>query len=481
MMEKKKKNIHPYIPNSVPEVQVKMMQYLGINDIEELYADIPQRLRFKGEINLPDAIPSEYNLKRHVEGILSKNLSCRNNISFLGGGCWQHYVPAICDEINQRSEFLTAYAGEPYEDHGRFQVLFEYESLMAELLDMDVVNVPTYDWCQAAGTAIRMAGRITGRREILVSDTVSPERLAAVRNYCEPVMDVILVKHDLKTGVMDLEDLESKASAETAGIYFENPSFLGFIEHQGDEISRIVHTHNAVCVVGVDPVSLGVIRPPSQYGADIVCGDIQGLGVHMFFGGGLGGFIASRDEEKYVMEYPSRLFGITKTAVDGEYGFGDVAYERTSFAEREEGKEFVGTHAALWGITAAVYLSLLGPNGMKELNTTILQKSQYLMKNLSEIEGVRAPYFNSAHFKEFVVDFNATGKTVQDINASLLTKKIFGGKSLQSEFPELGESALFCVTEIHTKKDLDTVTQAIREIVDGVNTPDLREDGYENG
>jgi glycine dehydrogenase subunit 1 len=177
------------------------------------------------------------------------------------------------------------------------------------------------------------------------------------------------------------------------------------------------------------------------------------------------------------MEYPSRLFGITRTAVDGEYGFGDVAYERTSFAEREEGKEFVGTHAALWGITAAVYLSLLGPNGMKELNTTILQKSQYLMKNLSEIEGVRAPYFNSAHFKEFVVDFNATGKTVQDINASLLTKKIFGGKPLQSEFPELGESALFCVTEIHTKKDLDTVTQAIREIVDGVNTPDLREDG----
>jgi glycine dehydrogenase subunit 1 len=476
-MGKKNKTIHPYIPNSVPEIQAKMMKYLGIKDVEELYADIPQHLRFKGKMNLADAIPSEYELKRHVEAILLKNQTCNNHISFLGGGCWQHYVPAICDEINQRSEFLTAYAGEPYEDHGRFQVLFEYESLMAELLDMDVVNVPTYDWCQAASTAIRMAGRITGRREILISDTVSPERLSAIRNYCQPVMNVILVKHDPKTGVMDLGDLESKASAETAGVYFENPSFLGFIEHQGDEISRIVHTHDAICVVGVDPVSLGVIRPPSQYGADIVCGDIQGLGVHMFFGGGLGGFIASRDEEKYVMEYPSRLFGITKTAVDGEYGFGDVAYDRTSFAEREEGKEFVGTHAALWGVTAAVYLALLGPNGMKELNTTILQKSQYLMKNLSEIEGVRAPYFNSSHFKEFVVDFNGMGKTVQDINDYLLTKKIFGGKSLRSEFPELGESALFCVTEIHTKKDLDTAAQAIREIVDGVNTSDLREDG----
>ena len=475
-MEHRKKNIHPYIPNSVPSVQAKMMEYLGIKDIEELYSDIPQHLRFKGTMNLPDAMPSEYELKRHVEGILSKNLSCNDHISFLGGGCWQHYVPAICDEINQRSEFLTAYAGEPYEDHGRFQVLFEYESLMAELLDMDVVNVPTYDWCQAASTAIRMAGRIAGRREILVVDTVSPERLAAIRNYCQPVMNIVLVRHNPKTGVMDLEDLRSKVTTETAGVYFENPSFLGFIEPQGAEISQIVHAHDAICVVGVDPVSLGVIRPPSQYGADIVCGDIQGLGVHMFFGGGLGGFIATRDEEKYVMEYPSRLFGITRTVVEGEYGFGDVAYERTSFAEREEGKEFVGTHAALWGVTAAVYLSLLGPNGMKELNTTILQKSQYLMKSLSEINGVKAPYFDSSHFKEFVVDFGDTGKTVQDINTSLLSRKIFGGKSLKSEFPELGESALFCVTEIHRKEDLDSVTQAICEIVGAADTPVPREE-----
>jgi glycine dehydrogenase subunit 1 len=476
-MEKRTKNIHPYIPNSVPEVQEKMMDDLGIKDIEELYADIPQRLRFKGEMNLPDAIPSEYELKRHVGDILSRNVSCNHHISFLGGGCWQHYVPAICDEINQRSEFLTAYAGEPYEDHGRFQVLFEYESLMAELLDMDVVNVPTYDWCQAASTAIRMAGRIAGRREILVADTVSPERLAAIRNYCQPVMNVVLVKHNPRTGVMDLEDLQSKMTTETAGVYFENPSFLGFIEQQGDKISEIAHADGGICVVGVDPISLGLIRPPSQYGADIVCGDIQGLGVHMFFGGGLGGFIASRDEERYVMEYPSRLFGITKTAVEGEYGFGDVAYERTSFAEREEGKEFVGTHAALWGVTAAVYLSLLGPQGMKDLNKVILQKSQYLMKKLSEIEGVRAPYFDSSHFKEFVVDFNSTGKTVQDINATLLSKKIFGGKSLKSEFPELGESTLFCVTEIHTKEDLNTLIRAVREIVGEVNPPTQREEG----
>jgi glycine dehydrogenase subunit 1 len=168
-MKKMKSFVHPYIPNSVPEVKMKMLKEIGVKNIEELYQDIPEKLRFKGALKLPEALPSEYALKKHMEDILSRNQSCKENISFLGAGCWQHYVPAICDEINQRSEFLTAYAGEPYEDHGRFQALFEYESLMGELLDLDVVNVPTYDWAQAASTTVRMAGRITGRKEILVS------------------------------------------------------------------------------------------------------------------------------------------------------------------------------------------------------------------------------------------------------------------------------------------------------------------------
>ncbi len=464
-MSQKEKHIHPYIPNSVPEIKAKMMEVIGIKDIEELYEDIPEHLRFRGKLNLPEPLPSEFALKRHVENILSKNQSCKDHLNFLGGGCWQHYVPAICDEINQRSEFLTAYAGEPYEDHGRFQALFEYESLMAELLDMDVVNVPTYDWCQAASTTIRMAGRITRRQEVIVSDTVSPERLSAIRNYCHPVMKVKLVKHCPQTGVLDLGDLKAKISSGTAGVYFENPSFLGFIEHQGESISEIAHYNGALSLVGVDPVSLGVISPPSNYGADIVCGDIQGLGIHMNFGGGLGGFIATRDEEKYVMEYPSRLFGITKTSAEGEYGFGDVAYERTSFAEREEGKEFVGTHAALWGITAAVYLSLVGPHGMQELGKSILQRSQYAMKRLSEIPGIKAPHFEAPHFKEFVVDFNGPGMKVKNVNKALLSKNIYGGKDLTSEFPALGESALYCVTEIHTKEDLDYLARALSEVV----------------
>lgn len=462
-MSDKKEIVYPYIPNSVPRIKAEMLQEIGVKDIEELYEDIPNHLRFKGELNLPEPLLSEYALKKHMDQILSKNQTCQENINFLGGGCWQHYVPAICDEINHRSEFLTAYAGEPYEDHGRFHALFEYESMMGELLDMDVVNIPTYDWGQAASTAIRMAERITARNEILVSNIISPDRFLIIQNYCKPVMKVELVKTHPKTGQIDLEDLSKQISLKTAGFYFENPSYLGNIEDQGEEISKIVHDHEAINIVGVDPISLGILTPPIHYGADIVCGDIQPLGIHMQYGGGLAGFIATRDEEKFVMEYPSRLFGVTHTTVEGEWGFGDVTYERTSFDKREQGKEFVGTMAALWGITAGVYLALMGPKGIQDLGQLIVQKSQYAMREISKIDGIEAPLFQSSHFKEFIVDFNDTNKTVLDINKFLLKDGIFGGKDLSNEFVELENCALYCVTEIHTKEDIDQLVQVLTE------------------
>ncbi|MGD1009589.1 MAG: aminomethyl-transferring glycine dehydrogenase subunit GcvPA [Candidatus Aminicenantales bacterium] len=464
-MSDEKPFVHPYIPNSVPEVKGQMLRDIGVRSVDELYGDIPERLRFRGRMNLPEPLTSEAALKRHVEGILGRNRSCAETLSFLGGGCWPHYVPAVCDEINRRSEFLTAYAGEPYEDHGRFQALFEYESLMAELLDMDVVNVPTFDWCQAASTSVRMAGRITKRNEALVADTIGPDRLLVMKNYCRGVMSLVPVRHDPETGGMDLEDLAAKFTEKTAAVYFENPSYLGFLETQGQRIAEMAHARGGLCVVGVDPISLGVIAPPGHYGADIVCGDIQPLGVHMNFGGGQAGFISTRDEERFVMEYPSRLFGIAKTAVEGEWGFGDVAYDRTSFGVREKGKEFVGTAAALWGITAGVYLALMGPQGMRELGQHILQKSQYALKKIAKLSGVKAPRFRSPYFKEFVVDFTGTGKSVADINQALLGRGIFGGRDLGRDFPGLAGCVLFCVTEVHTKDDIDSLAAALEEVL----------------
>ena len=464
-MSESKPTVHPYIPNSVPQARAEMLQEIGVQSVDELYQDVPDELRLKRRLNLPPPLLSEYALRRHVEGILARNKTCKQALSFLGAGCWQHYVPAVCDEVNSRTEFLTAYAGEPYEDHGRFQALFEYTSMMGELLEMDVVNVPVYDGFQAVATAIRMAARMTGRRQVLLPATLGADKLSKIRDYCAPQIDLVQVDAEPATGRMSLAVLQGALSSQTAAVVVENPSYLGFVETQGAEIGRLAHTAGAEFIANVDPISLGVLAPPAGYGADIACGDIQPLGMHMQFGGGHAGFIATRDEERYVMQYPSRLFGIAPTSVPGEYGFGDVAYERTSFAVREEGNEWVGTAAALWGITAGVYLALMGPQGLAELGEGIMQRSRYAAMHIGKLAGVRCPVFASPHFKEFVVNFDGTGKTVAAVNRALREQDIFGGKDLAREFPRLGQSALYCVTEIHTKADIDRLVEALREVI----------------
>ena len=456
--------VYPYIPNSIPAVKAEMLAAVNAKSVDEFYADIPESIRFQGKLNLPEPFLSEAGLVRHVEGLLSKNTSAREYLSFLGAGCYQHYVPAVCDEINSRGEFLTAYAGEPYEDKGRFQALFEYESMMGELLDMDVVNVPNYDGFQAAGTALLMAGRITGRTEVLICGTIDADKLSKMRDYIRPHLEIRLVQHLPASGLMDLAHLSSCISQNTAAVFFENPSSLGFVEVQAAQIASLAHAGGALCVVYADPISLGVITPPVGYGADIVCGDIQPLGIHMWYGGGHGGFLATKDDPKFVMEFPSRLFGVSSTVVEGEYGFGDVAYERTSFALREEGKEWVGTAAALWGITAGVYLALMGPQGMVEIGERIMQKTEYAMRKLGKIPGVKV-LFEGIHFQEFVLDFNRTGQSVASINKKLLQQGIFGGKDLSRDFPSLGQCALYAVTELHSQKDLDRLAETLQEVL----------------
>lgn len=460
-----KRIIHPYIPNSVPEIKGKMLKEIGIRDVEEIYSEIPEHLRFKGRLNLPEPLLSEYSMRRHVEEMLGKNKDCKEYLNFLGAGTWQHYVPEVCNTINSRDEFLTAYAMDFYADHGKGQAFFQSSSMIGDLVEMDVVSTPTYDFGMAVASSIRMAARLTGKNHVLVPKTMRPEHFVLVRNYCKPNINLESVDHDPESGLMDVKDLQEKISDKTAALYIENPSYLGFIETQIEELFKISNDMGAVCIAGVDPISLGVLEAPGRYGADIVCGELQPLGINMHCGGGLAGFIATRDEADYVAEFPTQLIGITTTVTEGEYGYGYVLFERTSYASREEGKEFVGTQAALWGITAGVYLALMGPKGMEEIGEGIMQRAHYAVNMLSEIADVRVPVLSAPFFKEFVVNFSDTGKTVEEINQRLLEKKIFGGKDLSVEFPELGKSALFCVTEVHTKNDIDRLTSALKDII----------------
>ena len=266
--------------------------------------------------------------------------------------------------------------------------------------------------------------------------------------------------------------MKSKISTRTAAVYIENPSYLGFIETQGREISEITHTNGAQFIIGVDPISLGVLAPPSEYGADIVVGTGQPLGVHMNCGGGEFGFVATRDEEKYVSELPTLLVAMTDTVEKGEYGFAWCGFDtRTSYGSRgekgeirRESKDFIGTSANLWAIAAAVYMSLMGPQGFKKVGETIIQKSHYAITLLSEIKGIKI-LFSPNIFKEFVVNFDDTGKSVKDINRALLEWNIFGGKDISQEFPELGNSALYCVTEMHRREDIEKLADGLKEVL----------------
>lgn len=441
---------HPYIPNSAPESRQAMLDAVGAKSAEEFYADVPADLRVQGDLDLPPAIPVELDLLRHVKGILGKNVSTEERTSFLGFGVYQHAVPAIVDEVIGRSEFLTAYAGEPYDDHGRFQALFEYQSLMGELLGMDVVNVPTYDGYQATATGLAMAGRITGRRRVLRVSEPHPHKL-------EKVTDFLRRLHDVETiatvdGVADVAAVAAALGDDVAAVWIETPSVSGALEQNIRELSRLAHEAGAVVVVGTDPLVYGVIETPAAQGADIVVGDIQSLGLHQWFGGARGGFIAVHDDPKFVMEMPSRLFGLESTSVEGELGFGDVAYDRTSFALREEGKEWVGTAAALWGIAAGVYLSLMGPKGMREIGETIVARTAYAQQQLAAIPGVQISD-SAFHFREFSVEL--TGATASAVIAACRAEGIEPGVELDEH------RLLVCVTEMVNRDDIDRLAATI--------------------
>ncbi len=460
---------HPWMANSLADIKQAMLREIGAADIDELFEQIPTAHRLKVPLKLPRQLRSEAELKRHLVDTLSRNATCEKNLNFLGAGCWQHHVPAVVDEIVGRTEFLTPVWGSPQSDHGRNQAWFEYASQLGELLDMEVVQLPVYSWGCAAGHAIRMAARLTGRNQVLVPALIDPERLSVIRNYAEPLemanhIDVVSVAHDKKTGGLDLGDLRAKLSAHTAAVYVESPGYLGQFEPRGREIAALARTAGAETIVGVDPLCLGVIRPPADYGADIVVGPTQPLGVHMICGGGVGGFIASRDEERYVRQYNGFLVSITGTTEPGEFGFSLSCSHQTSYGMREQGRDWTGNSVYLWAIANAVYMSLLGPQGFRELGELILQQSHYAARAIGRIKGVRI-LFPNGFFKEFVVNFDRAGKTVAQINRALRRRGIFGGKDLSAEFPGFGQSALYCVTEVHTKADIDRLVAALKEIV----------------
>ncbi|MGZ4200296.1 MAG: aminomethyl-transferring glycine dehydrogenase subunit GcvPA, partial [Thermoleophilia bacterium] len=269
---------------------------------------------------------------------------------------------------------------------------------------------------------------------------------------------------DRQTGMADLGDLRAKLDDSFAAVYWESPGYLGTIEAGGAEIVKLAHEAGALAIAGVDPITLGVLTPPGALGADIACGDIQPLGMHMHAGGGNSGFIAFRDDDPvFAQECPLELYTVMETATPGQYAVGEAIAERTSYGARDQGKDWVGTASGLWTIAAAVYMAVMGPQGFKEVGETCISNSHYAAQRLGELPGVEIK-LSPSFFKEFVVAFDGAGKTVAEVNKALLGHGIFGGKDLSADFPELGQAALVCVTEYHDQADIDTLVSAVKEV-----------------
>ncbi|MEM9047832.1 MAG: aminomethyl-transferring glycine dehydrogenase subunit GcvPA [Pseudomonadota bacterium] len=460
---------HPWMANSAPGMIDAMLAEIGASSVGAVFEQIPKDHFRKTPLDLPPALTSEMELRRDLTSKLKKNLSCEDNLSFLGAGVWQHHVPAIVDEIVGRTEFATNVWGSYQSDHGRNQAWFEFSSQLGALLNLDVVQLPVYSWGCASGHAIRMAARLTGRAKVLVPALSDPERRSVIETYCQPPemdssIEVVLVAADPTSGRLDLGDLKAKLGEDVAAVYFENPAYLGTIETGAAEIARLSRAAGAETIVGVDPVSLGVMAAPGDYGADIVTGPVQSLGVHMHCGGGVGGFIASRDEERYVRAYNGFLVSVVETQEPGQLGFGLACPHQNSYGTREDGNDWTGNSTYLWAIAGAVYMSLLGPEGFRELGTLIVSRARYAAKLLGAVPGVKIVWPETT-FKEFVVNFDDTGRSVAEINDALRARGIFGGKDLSGEPGGLGQSALYCVTEIHTAADIRRLADTLKEVL----------------
>ncbi len=457
---------NPYIPNSTPEIRQRMLREIGAASTEELYAVIPERLRFRSGLAVPDGIASEHDLRAHVEGLLQRNRHTREALSFLGGGCAQHFIPAVCDEIASRGEFLTGYHDGSNSMLGSYQAQFEFQSMLGSLVGLDMVSTTTYDWGTAAASSLLMASRLTDRRRVHVPALMSPMRRRQLQAIAGPTVSIDDVPGNLRNGGLDIDALEASVSSDTAAVYVEVPAYLGNLEPRVAEIGEIAHRNGALLVVGVDPVSLGLLAAPATYGADIVCGDIQSLGVHMYLGGGLAGFIATPHEPRFVRECPTLLVSILETQQPDEFAYGWWNFEHTSYAYRGESDDFAGTTQTIWAIVAATYLAVMGPQGLREVGEAIVARSTYALEQLSKVPGLVAPVFtDGSHFKEFVIRIEREDRSVREVMAALRKSGIYGGIDLTGDLPALGNSALVCVTEVHSTDDIDRLATELAEVL----------------
>ncbi len=442
-----------FIPNS--PLKQDMLKELNLNDIDELFSDIPKKIKIK-HLALPQGI-SQQAVEEHMRMIAQRNTSFCQMPSFLGGGIKPHYIPAVVRSIISRSEFYTAYTPyQPEASQGFLQAIFEYQSMIAELTGMDVSNASLYDGATALGEAALMCTRINRRKTFVIPKNISWEKKCVLTNYVKGAgITVKEVNYDNNTGTVNVDELKKILSDDTAGVYLENPNFFGMFEENVDEISQFIKEKQSLLVVGVDPFSLGIVKSPGEYGADIVIGEGKGLGLPMDCGGSTLGLFASRNE--YVRQIPGRIIGLTKDH-DGKRAFCMTMQTREQHIRREKATSNICTNEGLCMLAAAVYLSWLGGKNLQELGQLNFTRGQHLEKQITSIQGFESP-FHGTHFNEFVIHCPDAKK----VQKKLFHHGLQGGMILDPWYPTLKNGMLFGITELHSDADIKQLLSVLKE------------------
>jgi glycine dehydrogenase subunit 1 len=440
-----------YVLNT-PDDQRAMLEQIGVKSIEELFHSIPAELRLKRPLKVPPAL-TEIELTQHLQRLAHRNRPADKAVCFLGGGSYDHFIPAVVDAVAGRSEYYTAYT--PYQaeaSQGSLQAFFEYQTLLCQLTGMDVANASLYDGGSAVAEAVLMALTITGRSgQVLVADSVHPEYRRTLATYlanleARPV--ILPTPH----GFLDPDDLKRAVDERTACVVVQHPNFFGGLE-EVEALAEAAHAKGALFVVSFDPISLGLLKRPGQYGADICVAEGQCLGNPMSFGGPFLGILGCREE--YVRKMPGRLVGQT---VDrhGRRCWVLTLQTREQHIRREKATSNICTNQGLMALKAAVYLAALGPQGLKETAELCTRKAHYAAQRLVQIEGVR-PRFDRPFFKEFTL---AVPGDAPALLARLLAAGYHAGLHLGRWYPDLGDTISVAVTEKRTRAEIDGLAAA---------------------
>ncbi|MBT2698296.1 MAG: aminomethyl-transferring glycine dehydrogenase subunit GcvPA [Bacillus sp. (in: firmicutes)] len=441
---------HRYLPMTEQDKKT-MLEAIGVSSIDELFSDIPEKVRFKGEYNIK-AAKSETALMKELFKMASRNADLKRNVSFIGAGVYDHYMPVIVDHVISRSEFYTAYT--PYQpeiSQGELQAIFEFQTMICELTGMDVANSSMYDGGTALAEAAMLSAGHTKRKTIVVSSAVHPESRDVLKTYAKgQYLNVIEVP--VKDGVTDLDALKGLVNEDVAAVIVQYPNFFGRVEPL-KELEEIIHANKSMFVVSSNPLSLGVLTPPGKFGADIVIGDAQPFGIPTAFGGPHCGYFAVTT--KLMRKVPGRLVGQT-TDDQGRRGFVLTLQAREQHIRRDKATSNICSNQALNALAASVAMTALGKKGVREMAAANLQKAHYA-KNAFKEAGFEVVY-DGHSFNEFVVKLT---KPVKEINQNLLQKGIIGGYDLGRDYSELANHMLIAVTEQRSKEEIDTLVKEL--------------------